>query len=85
MTVPRPSVSPCLSIIEGKTNNFKLIYEPLHSVHVSGHASQDEMRLMIHMVKPKYFIPTHGEVRHLKQHAVIAEDAGIPSENIEVI
>jgi len=62
-----------------------VIYEPLHSVHVSGHASQDEMRLLLHMVKPKYFIPTHGELRHLKQHAVIAEDAGIPAENIEVI
>jgi ribonuclease J len=62
-----------------------VIYEPLHSVHVSGHASQDEMRLLLHMVKPKFFIPTHGELRHLKQHAVIAEDAGIPSENIEVI
>jgi len=62
-----------------------VIYEPLHSVHVSGHASQDEMRLMLHLVKPKYFIPNHGELRHLKQHAIIAEDAGIPSENIEVI
>jgi ribonuclease J len=62
-----------------------VIYEPLHSVHVSGHASQDEMRLMLHLVKPKFFIPTHGELRHLKQHALIAEDAGIPPENIEVI
>jgi ribonuclease J len=62
-----------------------VIYEPLHSVHVSGHASQDEMRLLIHLVKPKHFIPTHGELRHLKQHAVIAEDAGIPTENISVV
>ena len=62
-----------------------VLYEPLMSVHVSGHASQDEMTLMIHMVKPKYFIPTHGELRHLRQHAVIAEEAGIPAENIEVI
>ncbi|MFH1633281.1 MAG: ribonuclease J [Chloroflexota bacterium] len=62
-----------------------VLYEPLMSVHVSGHASQDEMTLMIHMVKPKYFIPTHGELRHLRQHAFIAEEAGIPAENIEVI
>ena len=62
-----------------------VIYEPLYSVHVSGHANQDEMRLLLHLVKPKYFIPTHGELRHLKQHALIAEDAGIPWENIEVI
>ena len=62
-----------------------VIYEPLHSVHVSGHASKDEMRLLIHLVKPEYFVPAHGELRHLKQHAIIAQDAGIPSENIEVI
>jgi len=62
-----------------------VIYEPLYSVHVSGHASQDEMRLLLHLVKPKYFIPSHGELRHLKQHAIIAEEAGIPWENIEVI
>jgi ribonuclease J len=62
-----------------------VIYEPLYSVHVSGHASQDEMRLLIHMVKPKFMIPTHGELRHLKQHAIIAQDAGIPAENVRVI
>jgi ribonuclease J len=62
-----------------------VIYEPLHSVHVSGHASQDEMRLLIHLVKPKFFVPIHGELRHLKQHAVIAKDAGIPGENITVV
>jgi ribonuclease J len=62
-----------------------VIYEPLYSVHVSGHANQDEMRLLIHMVKPKYMIPTHGELRHLKQHAIIAQDAGIPAKNVQVI
>lgn len=62
-----------------------VIYEPLHSVHVSGHANQDEMRLLLHLVKPKYFIPGHGELRHLRQHAIIAEDAGIPHDNIQVI
>ena len=62
-----------------------VIYEPLHSVHVSGHASQDEMRLMLHLVKPEFFVPIHGELRHLKQHALIAEEAGIPRANIEVV
>ena len=62
-----------------------VIYEPLYSVHVSGHASQDEMRLLIHMVKPKYLVPIHGELRHLKQHAIIAQDAGMPAENVQVI
>ncbi len=62
-----------------------VLYEPLKSVHVSGHAKQDEMTLMLHLVKPKYLIPTHGELRHLKQHAVVARDAGMPDENVKVI
>ncbi|NQS91705.1 MAG: ribonuclease J, partial [Chloroflexi bacterium] len=50
-----------------------VVYEPLAGgVHVSGHANQDEMKLMLNMVNPKYLIPIHGELRHLKQHAVLA-------------
>ncbi len=62
-----------------------VIYEPIAPVHVSGHASQEEMKLLIHLVKPKYFIPIHGELRHLKQHAAIAQELGIAEENISVI
>ncbi len=62
-----------------------VIYEPLAPVHVSGHASQDEMALMLHLVKPEYMIPIHGELRHLKQHAVIAQEAGIPADKIRVV
>ncbi len=62
-----------------------VIYEPIAPVHVSGHASQEEMKLLIHLVKPKYFIPIHGELRHLKQHATIAQELGIAEENISVI
>ena len=62
-----------------------VIYEPIAPVHVSGHASQEEMKLLIHLVKPKYFIPIHGELRHLKQHAAIAQELGIAEENIAVI
>ncbi|UCE00762.1 MAG: ribonuclease J [Chloroflexota bacterium] len=62
-----------------------VIYEPIAPVHVSGHASQEEMKLLIHLVKPKYFIPIHGELRHLKQHAVIAKEVGLAEENIAVI
>ncbi|MBM3145561.1 MAG: ribonuclease J [Chloroflexi bacterium] len=62
-----------------------VIYEPLAPVHVSGHASQDEMALMIHLVKPKYLIPIHGELRHLRQHAVIAKEAGMSEDNIQVV
>ena len=62
-----------------------VIYEPIAPVHVSGHASQEEMKMLIHLVKPKYFIPIHGELRHLKQHATIAQELGLAEENIAVI
>ena len=62
-----------------------VIYEPIAPVHVSGHASQEEMKLLLHLVKPKYFIPIHGELRHLKQHATLAQEVGLSPENITVI
>jgi ribonuclease J len=62
-----------------------VIYEPIAPVHVSGHASQEEMKLMLHLVKPKYLIPVHGELRHLRQHAKMGQDLGIPEENIAVV
>jgi ribonuclease J len=63
-----------------------VVYEPLAGgVHVSGHANQDEMKLMLNMVNPKYLIPIHGELRHLKQHAVLADESGFPVENVLVI
>jgi ribonuclease J len=61
-----------------------VIYEAIAPVHVSGHASQEEMKLLLHLVKPKFFMPIHGELRHLKQHAQIAQDLGTPAENIVV-
>jgi ribonuclease J len=62
-----------------------VIYDAIAPVHVSGHASQEEMKLLINLVKPKYFIPIHGELRHLKQHALLARDVGIPYENIACV
>ena len=62
-----------------------MIYEDIAPVHVSGHASQEEMKLLLHLVRPKYFIPIHGELRHLKQHALIAQEIGLPAENIAVV
>ncbi|MBK8905876.1 MAG: ribonuclease J [Anaerolineaceae bacterium] len=62
-----------------------VLYENIADVHVSGHASQEEMKLMINLVRPKYLLPIHGELRHLKQHAVMAQELGIPAENIAVI
>lgn len=62
-----------------------VIYEAIAPVHVSGHASQEEMKLLLHLVQPKYFIPIHGELRHLKQHANIARLVGMADEHIAVI
>lgn len=62
-----------------------VVYSPLSHVHVSGHAKQDEMKLMINLVNPKYLVPVHGELRHLKQHAILAEEAGFKAENIAVV
>ncbi len=62
-----------------------VIYEAIAPVHVSGHASQEEMKLLLHLVQPKYFVPIHGELRHLHQHANIARQVGIPAENIAVV
>lgn len=62
-----------------------VIYDPIESVHVSGHARQEEMKLMLHLVKPKFLIPVHGELRHLRQHAQMAHDMGMDKENIAVI
>lgn len=62
-----------------------VIYDPIAPVHVSGHASAEEMKLLIHLVKPENFVPIHGELRHLKQHAAIAREMGIAQENIAVV
>lgn len=59
-----------------------VIYEGLASVHVSGHAYQEELKTMLSIVKPKFFVPCHGEFRHLKAHAKLAEEVGINPRNI---
>ena len=59
-----------------------VIYEKMYDVHVSGHACQEELKLIMGLVKPKYFIPVHGEQKHLRKHAALAEGMGIPTENI---
>ncbi|MBQ3114408.1 MAG: ribonuclease J [Phascolarctobacterium sp.] len=61
-----------------------VIYEKSNGVHVSGHASQEEIKLMHNLVRPKYFIPVHGEYRHLIKHANLAKDLGMLSENIVI-
>ena len=63
----------------------EVIYESLAEVHVSGHARQEELKLMHTLVKPKYFIPAHGEYRHLKSHADLAKELGMDEKNIFIM
>ena len=63
----------------------EVIYSALENVHVSGHACQEEQKLIIRLARPKYFIPVHGEYRQLKAHAETAKEMGIPSENIFIL
>jgi ribonuclease J len=70
-------------------NIFKLgarvIYDKLGQVHVHGHGSQEELKLILSLVKPRFFVPVHGEYRHLSLHARLAESVGIPEDNIFVL
>ena len=60
----------------------EVVYEAMYEVHVSGHACQEELKLMQSLTKPKFFIPVHGEYKHLKKHADLARQMGMPNENI---
>lgn len=66
-------------------NGAEVIYEDLAEVHVSGHACQEELKLMHSLVKPKFFLPVHGEFRHLKQHAELAVKLGMDSANTMIV
>ncbi|MBB6623053.1 ribonuclease J [Clostridium gasigenes] len=63
----------------------EVIYKSLADIHVSGHACQEELKLMQALVKPRYFIPVHGEYRHLKQHGELAMSLGLPKENLIIM
>jgi ribonuclease J len=56
-------------------------YEKVSEIHVSGHASQEELKIMLQLTRPRYFVPIHGEYRHLVRHRRLAQDVGIPEEN----
>lgn len=62
----------------------EVISQPFTGVHASGHPSQEELKLMLNLTRPRYFLPVHGEYRHLKRHAALAEAVGISPENIFV-
>ena len=63
----------------------RVIYESAAGVHVSGHASTEELKVMLNLVKPKFFMPVHGEHRHLYFHAELARAIGMPDENIFIM
>ena len=62
-----------------------VIYEKISDIHVSGHAFRDELKEMIHLTMPDYFIPIHGEYRHLFHHAQLAEESGIPADHVLLV
>ncbi len=62
-----------------------VMYEPMQHCHVSGHGSREELKLMLNLVKPRHFIPVHGEYRMLVQHALLAEDSGVDVDKIFVL
>ena len=59
----------------------RVLYSKVAQVHVHGHGSQEEMKLLLNLVKPRFFVPIHGEYRHLSLHAKLAQSIGIPGEN----
>ena len=62
----------------------EVIYEKSLGIHVSGHAAQEELKLMMNIVRPRFFIPVHGEQKHMRKHADLAKNVGIPEKNIHV-
>ena len=60
-------------------------YEKVSEIHVSGHASQEELKIMLQLTRPRYFVPIHGEYRHLVRHRRLAQDVGIPQENCFIL
>ncbi|GAJ22739.1 unnamed protein product, partial [marine sediment metagenome] len=59
----------------------RVLYNKVAQVHVHGHASQEELKLLLNLVKPRFFVPVHGEYRHLSLHAELAQSIGIPRDN----
>jgi ribonuclease J len=63
----------------------EVFYEKVSEIHVSGHASKEELKLMLSLIRPRYFLPVHGEYRHLVYHAQLAKKVNIPEENIFIV
>ena len=84
-TIPGNEESVSRTINKLFQRGAEVIYDPIAPVHVSGHACQEEMKLMMSMVQPKFFIPVHGELRHLRANAQLAMQVGIPQANIAIV
>lgn len=84
-TIPGNEEAVFSTINELFRQGANVIYEEIMPVHVSGHGSQEDMKLLIHLTKPKYFIPAYGELRHLKQASILAQQTGIPEKRILVV
>ena len=63
----------------------EVVYEKMYDVHVSGHACQEELKLMLSLIKPKFFIPVHGEQKHLQKHAMLAGTVGMDTKNVLLV
>jgi len=63
----------------------QVVYNAIEEVHVSGHACQEELKIIHNLVKPEFFIPVHGEYRHLRMHAMLAEEMGMDPKNIFIM
>ncbi|MBQ9564796.1 MAG: ribonuclease J [Synergistaceae bacterium] len=63
----------------------EVVYEQNRQIHVSGHASSEELKIVLNLVRPQYFVPIHGEYRHLVRHSQLAQEVGIPARNIHVM
>lgn len=83
--IPGNEKSVSIVINELFRKGAKVIYEALADIHVSGHACQEELKIIHRLVAPKYFLPVHGEYRHLKQHADLAENLGMNKDNIFIM
>ncbi len=84
-TIPGNEEAVFSTINELFRRGANVIYEEIMPVHVSGHGSQEDIKLLIHLTKPKYFIPAYGETRHLKQAALLAQQTGIPEKRVLVV
>lgn len=84
-TIPGNEEAVFSTINELFRRGANVIYEEIMPVHVSGHGSQEDIKLLIHLTKPKYFIPAYGEMRHLKQASLLAQQAGIPEKHVLLV